>query len=263
MRNRKNEQRIDILDSLCRCLTISAALFAIIASVMVAYVEYTAQPYAEQMPVIYMQDTSYLTPDFLEYMKLSKEGKFVDLEARVVEEETIVGEETGTSEETEIAEEVESEDSVKEEFEEKKEVVSKPAEIPKTVGISNEREMLAQLIYAEVGVLLYGNETAERKKLAFQLTGSAILNRAKEGHMGAHNVSQVLHSRGQYDSRTVSLVDAGGQVVPEVVYQWTDELLTNGTVGPKGLIYQSEFPQGVVFTQIGNQYFGVEPNYAN
>ena len=251
--NKKSDwnQRNDILDSIFKCLMISATLFAIIVTAMVAYVEFIAQPYEEYTPVIHMYDDSYKTPDFLEFVEQTKNGTWNDLEPRVVEE----------TEKVEDTEEVESKDAV-EEVEATKETAKTVSELKKQV-VTNERELLAQLIYAEVGVLLYGNESADRKKLAFMLTGSAILNRAKEGHLGAHTVNQVLHSRGQYDSRTIAKVDGGGQEVPKIVYQWTDELLVNGTVGPKGLIYQAEFPQGITFAQIGNQYFGIEPNYAN
>ena len=253
MRNRKNEQRIDILDSLCRCLTISAALFAIIASVMVAYVEYTAQPYEEFVPIIHMYDDSYKTPGFLEFVEQTKNGTWKDLEP-VIREEKV---ETVTEGEDvdEAIEENESQISEEKKSEETENIQNNYSNT--STMVKDDVELLAQIIFAEESVFLWkyqsNPEIAER---VFKLAGSVIINRARSNYMGASTIHEVLYTKGQYDSRTKAKVEAG-QEIPQVVYTWSRELLAGGTIGPQNLVFQSESPQGVVYEVIGNQYFGI------
>ena len=254
MRKRKGTEQRSFLDTMCKCLTISAALFAIIASVMVAYVEFTAQPYEEFVPVIHMYDDSYKTPGFLEFVEQTKNGTWKDLEPIVQEEKVEVV--TDGEDVDEVIEENESQI-----IEEKKSDITEniQKESSKTLTtVTNDVELLAQIIFAEESVFLWkyqsNPEIAER---VFKLAGSVIINRARSHYMGASSIHEVLYTKGQYDSRTKAKVEAG-QEIPQVVYTWSQELLAGGTIGPQNLVFQSESPQGVVYEVIGNQYFGLK-----
>ena len=48
--------------------------------------------------------------------------------------------------------------------------------------------------------------------------------------------------------------------VSEKIYQIAEDVMQNGPATSETLVFQSEFPQGEVVEQIGNQYFGVLPN---
>ena len=118
------------------------------------------------------------------------------------------------------------------------------------------RELLAQIMFAEEGVFFswYASDpdTIER---AHKLAGSVILHRLNTHFSGAQTLADVLYAPGQYDYRTIQRVEEGRQL-PAQVYQWADELLTQGALGPDTLVFQAEFPQGSeVYDHIGNQYF--------
>lgn len=120
------------------------------------------------------------------------------------------------------------------------------------------RELLAQMMFAEEGVFFSWSagdpDTIER---VHKLAGSVILHRLNMHFSGAQTLADVLYAPGQYDSRTIARVEQG-QALPAQVYQWADELLTEGTLGPDNLVFQAEFPQGsAVYDHIGNQYFCV------
>lgn len=144
------------------------------------------------------------------------------------------------------------EEPEEEPVEEIAEVASKPQR-----GYSmEERELLAQMMYAEEGIFLsiYADDYATAERV-FKLAGSVILNRRNTGHMGAKSIADVLYAKGQYADRTKQVIEEG-QNVPEVVYTWADDLLTNGSIAPDNMIFQAEFPQGSeTYEQIGNQYF--------
>ena len=122
-------------------------------------------------------------------------------------------------------------------------------------------ELLAQLMYAEESVFLWQyDKNPERVERVFKLAGSVVLNRLENNFKGANSIHDVIYSKGQYAKRTQNLV-TNGQDVPEIVYVWAQELLNNGSIAPKGMIYQSEFLQGQSYDQIGNQFFGIEPRF--
>ena len=125
----------------------------------------------------------------------------------------------------------------------------------------NDTELLAQLMYAEEGVFLCEyEENPEKVERVFKLAGSVVLHRLENNFKGAETIYDVIYTKGQYAEQTLQRVSEG-QEIPEIVYTWSEELLTDGAIGPKGLIYQSEFPQGEEYDQIGNQIFGVNKNY--
>lgn len=134
---------------------------------------------------------------------------------------------------------------------------------PKVIVLSwNDVEMLAQLMYAEeeefINLLPTDPELSER---VFKLAGSVILRRAEVNYRGATTIEDVIFTEGQYADRTQGLV-RDKQEVPEIIYQWSEDLLIAGPIGPRGLIFQSESPQGdYVYDHIGNQYFCVSERY--
>lgn len=123
-------------------------------------------------------------------------------------------------------------------------------------------ELLARMMYAEVGVFFWNyEEDPEEVELIHKLAGSVVINRLRNEVMGATCLADVLYSEGQYAQQTIQKVESGEQDIPEEVYIWSEELLTEGTIGPSNLVYQAQFPQGQLYRNIGNQYFGVEPSF--
>ena len=114
-------------------------------------------------------------------------------------------------------------------------------------------DLLARLMYAEEGVLLQ-RQSIEDAELAHKLCGSVILHRTEMGYLGANSIEETIYAKGQYADTTLQKLTT--QEAPEIVKQWAEELLTDGPIGPENMIYQSEFAQGKVYTQIDNQYFG-------
>lgn len=123
-------------------------------------------------------------------------------------------------------------------------------------------EFLAQTMFAEeeefLSMLEQNPKIVER---VFKLAGSVVIHRADNNYRGATTIQEVVFSKGQYANRTLEKVTEG-QEIPGIVYEWAEELLENGAIGPNNLIYQSETLQGNRYEVIGNQYFGTEPSYA-
>ena len=119
-----------------------------------------------------------------------------------------------------------------------------------------DRELLAQMMYAEEGVFFsWAAGDPEKIERVHKLAGSVILHRLNAHFSGAQTLADVLYAPGQYDYRTIQKVEKG-QPMPAQVYQWADDLLTNGALGPDTLVFQAEFRQGSeVYDHIGNQYF--------
>lgn len=160
--------------------------------------------------------------------------------------------------EAEMKEVLVEEETVKEINVEQEEVItvnSKPA-----YSLSD-KELLSQIMYAEEGVFFreYEKDPAKVERV-HKLAGSAVLHRLENNHMGANSLADVLYAEGQYAKQTISKVEEG-QDIPEIVYVWAEQLINEGALGPKGMIYQAQFAQGEFYEQIGNQIFGVEPKY--
>ncbi len=148
----------------------------------------------------------------------------------------------------------------------KKEPAAAPASgVQRTVDIitpvrsaytMEDRELLAQMMFAEEGVFFsrFAGDTASIERV-HKLAGSVVLHRLNSHFSGAQTLADVLYAPGQYDYRTIQRVEKG-QPLPDLVYQWADELLSEGALGPDTLVFQAEFPQGKeVYDHIGNQYF--------
>ena len=119
-----------------------------------------------------------------------------------------------------------------------------------------DKELLAQIMFAEEGVFFsrFAGDTASIERV-HKLAGSVVLHRLNSHFSGAQTLADVLYAPGQYDYRTIQRVEQG-QPLPDLVYQWAEELLTQGALGPDTLVFQAEFPQGrEVYDHIGNQYF--------
>lgn len=121
-------------------------------------------------------------------------------------------------------------------------------------------EELVQCMFAEEGTFFrQWDENPELVEYVHKLAGSVVLHRLENNHRGCETIHEVIFCKGQYALQTQERV-TNGQDVPDIVYIWAEELLTEGPLGPNNLIYQSEFKQGDVYEIIGNQYFGTEPN---
>lgn len=126
---------------------------------------------------------------------------------------------------------------------------------------SNDIYILAQIMHAEEGVFFREYSTdPEKVERVHKLAGSVVLHRLENHYMGSSTILEVLYAPSQYDLQTVNRVEEG-QDIPEIVYQWAEDLLRDGPLGPRGLIFQSEFNQGEVYEEIGNQKFGIDPRY--
>ena len=118
-----------------------------------------------------------------------------------------------------------------------------------------EVELLAKLMYAEVGVYIY-KFAEEEAEYIHKLTGSVVIHRRNMNYLKDETIHDVIYAKGQY-----ACVDNGSieQEVPEVVYEWAEELLRDGPIGPENMIYQAQFEQGSGnFEHVGNQYFCVK-----
>lgn len=116
----------------------------------------------------------------------------------------------------------------------------------------SDKELLASLMYHEEGVLLSIIDY-EDAKMAHLLAGSVIIHRTNMNFMGAENFEQTIFAEGQYAEKTLKKLS---DPVPEEVIEWAGDLMENGPLGPKDMIYQAQFKQGAdVYKQIYNQYF--------
>lgn len=116
-------------------------------------------------------------------------------------------------------------------------------------------ELLARLMYAEEGIYIY-KLSEDEAKYVNQLAGSVVLHRRDTHFGGAKTIEDVIFAKGQYDSVAKGTIY---QEVPDIVYEWAEELLKNGPIGPENLVYQAEFEQGSdTYDQIGNQYFCIK-----
>ena len=149
------------------------------------------------------------------------------------------------------------------------ETLEKPAEVIETVEQSiflsytkEDVELLAQLMYAEEGIFFKQyTENPETVEIVHKLAGSVVIHRTEIGYRGETTIRGTIYSKGQYAQQTLDRVTEG-QDIPEIVYTWAEELLKEGALGPRGLIYQAEFEQGdETYDEIGNQYFCVEERY--
>ena len=154
--------------------------------------------------------------------------------------------------------------SLEKEIKEKKKLLSEKI----SEKYNQEKELLAQVMYAEEGLFYlkeYKSDPAKVERV-FKLCGSVVLNRTEIEYLGCKTIEETVFfgsesGKLQYAEQTQQRVREG-QEIPDIVYQWADELLMSGPIGPKGLIYQAQFEQGdEVYAEIGNQIFCIDYKY--
>lgn len=108
-------------------------------------------------------------------------------------------------------------------------------------------DLLARLIYAETNTLSYEAQS---------YAGSVALNRVKHKNY-PDTLYEVVYQKGQYACVNDGHLENANPTDEQ--YKLAEDLLTNGSVLPDSVIYQSEFTQGSgIYTQIGNTYFCYE-----
>ena len=115
-----------------------------------------------------------------------------------------------------------------------------------------EVKLLGDLMYAEEGVLFW-TLPYEEAKLAHLLAGSVVIHRRNHERFEGASIEEIIYADGQYASTTLEKL--GNIETPEEVYEWAEELLRDGPVGPTNLVWQAEIVQGPLYQIIDNQYF--------
>ena len=115
--------------------------------------------------------------------------------------------------------------------------------------------LLGDLMYAEE--MQYTDDPDG--ELVLKAAGSAVLHRVAEcqGYF-PNTIYDVIHdgegTRSQQYA-TATLNKLGNIDTPEKVYQWAEDLLKNGPIGPANLVFQDGQQHGEIWLQYGNQYF--------
>lgn len=105
--------------------------------------------------------------------------------------------------------------------------------------------LLAHLIMAESG-----SDWCEDEML--YMVGSVALNRI-DSDLFPDSLYEVIYEEGQYSSAT----NGGLEKDPtDRCYRIAEELLTNGSILPKNVVFQAEFIQGTeIYKKVQNMYF--------
>ena len=117
-----------------------------------------------------------------------------------------------------------------------------------------EIRMLGDLIYAEVEEYC---DDEDGEKVA-KATGSVVLHRIASD-VFPNTLSKVIYEgqgtkAQQYASRTLNSI--GNIDTPDYVYDWAEDILREGPIGPANLVFQANFPQGnETWMQYGKVYF--------
>lgn len=125
------------------------------------------------------------------------------------------------------------------------EAVIGEAEIEYKPYTDEELELLAHLIFAEAG----SNWCSDKMQ---QYTGSVVLNRIASKYY-PNNMHDVIYQKGQY-----SVVKSGAinKTPNERAYECAQYLLTNGSVLPANVVFQSQHIQGDgIYEKVQNMYF--------
>ncbi len=140
----------------------------------------------------------------------------------------------------------------------------KPSDTPEAIEpyfnyTADDVKLLGDLMYAEEGVLIYLSEYTdqinyEEAKEAHKLCGSVLLHLLELGICG-DDMQSIIFTGNAYAQITRDRILSGQLEVPQEVYEWAEELLRDGPIGPKNLVFQAEFIQGPIYRHIYNQYF--------
>lgn len=125
------------------------------------------------------------------------------------------------------------------------EAVIGEAEIEYKPYTDEELELLAHLIFAEAG----SNWCSDKMQ---QYTGSVVLNRIASS-LFPNNMHDVIYQKGQY---SVTRTGAINKTPNERAYNVAKYLLTNGSVLPANVVFQSQHIQGDgIYEKVQNMYF--------
>lgn len=125
------------------------------------------------------------------------------------------------------------------------EAVIGEAEIEYKPYTDEELELLAHLIFAEAG----SNWCSDKMQ---QYTGSVVLNRIASP-LFPNNMYDVIYQKGQY---SVTRTGAINKTPNERAYNVAKYLLTNGSVLPANVVFQSQHIQGDgIYEKVQNMYF--------
>lgn len=108
--------------------------------------------------------------------------------------------------------------------------------------------LLANVMYIEVEQYI-NNDDAEK---VFKLVGSVILHRVESKDF-PNTLEGVIWDDGEYAKTTLEKI--GKKEIPSKVYNWAEELIRDGAVGPENLVFQCERVLGEIYDTYGNQYF--------
>lgn len=118
--------------------------------------------------------------------------------------------------------------------------------------------LVGNTVFHEIGIFFQTLSEEKAEKAAYY-TASCIVNRAKMNYMELGNTIEAQIAPSQYASAD-KVTAQKEDYVSEKIYQIAEDVMQNGPATSETLVFQSEFPQGEVVEQIGNQYFGVLPN---
>ncbi len=173
-----------------------------------------------------------------------------------VEAETNSKTETEPENETESETESETELETEKETEAETESETEPKHEQWMPHGEYEVALLAEVMYAEVGTIgeMYGL-TDDEVELAHKFVGSVVLNRIASNRFPG-DMWGVIFQPMAYASRTRDMITNGcTELIPKETFEWAEELLDDGPLGPPTLVFQAEFIQGETYAHIGNQYF--------
>ena len=120
-----------------------------------------------------------------------------------------------------------------------------------------EVKILGDAMFAEFGEVLSRLEESEAEYW-LKLTGSVPIHR-RNANWGGSTIHEIIFS-GAYSENTRNAIGKEWLKTPDIVYKWAEELLKNGPIGPKNLIYQSQVEQGIPYDDLFGEYFGLEPS---
>ena len=115
--------------------------------------------------------------------------------------------------------------------------------------------LLAVLMYAEMEEYM---DDCDAEKVA-KAVASVVLHRVRSQGYYPNDIEKVIWQnygkRGQqYATRTLNMISEN-VTPPEKCYQWAEELLIEGPVGPDNLVFEDNKPHGNIWWQYGKLYF--------
>ena len=123
----------------------------------------------------------------------------------------------------------------------------------------NEVLMLGDLIKLEIEEFL---DDPDAEYVA-KVTGSVVLHRVADSSYYPNSVYAVIHqgegtTSQQYASRTINGI--GHTHTPDYVYEWAEDILRDGPIGPANLVFQDNKAHGTVWMQYKGMYYCTSNN---